>query len=285
MRRSDMNPLISILQLLLENQSIPHSKWPKREIEFLERQVMLGSLRVEELPNGRRILIENLERLKMEVASKFPTFGTGNRAYTRHEAVLAVRDAHLSSATYPALGIRRLRKSGKIHFEETEINLMQGTRSYLNLVENELASWSIMGKVVLIENLEPFIYAEIAHKDFDFALYYSGYLSANVVHWMSTQNVEVLVAPDYDPVGLTQFEKIRKVINSKLWIPDDIGLKFERFHKKETLSKQNNRSILLTLLQSIELDPQTQEVLELISLHQGGLDQEVFYPVQNGRLT
>ena len=154
-------------------------------------------------------------------------------------------------------------------------------KSYLNIIEKEISKRSICGKIVLIENLEPFLHAEVAHSNYDFALYYAGVLSSNVIDWLTNQKVDVLVAPDYDPVGLSQYEKTRKTIDSKLWVPEDIAIMFLKFHKKETLSKKNNRSTLLSLIESSDLANNTIQILELINKYQAGLDQEVFYPVHS----
>ena len=91
----------------------------------------------------------------------------------------------------------------------------------------------------------------------------------------------MVVAPDYDPVGLSQYEKTRKTMDSKLWVPEDIGIMFHKFHKKETLSKKNNRSFLLSLIESSDLANDTIQILDLISEYQAGLDQEIFYPVHS----
>jgi len=275
-----MSSLILTLESLLEEQTIAYSKWPKREISFLDRQVMLGSLIIKQLPNGRRVLIANKEQLMDEILVRFPSFGSQEVPQTRHEAVLAVRDAHRSTTTYPTLGVRKLRSSGKISFKGNEIQMVHGSMSFSSIIEQELSSWSICGRIVLIENLEPFLHAEIVHADFDFAVYYAGTISSLVLKWLSTQNVEILMAPDYDPVGLSQFEKVRNAANSELWIPENIAEQFKTFHKKETLFKQNNRSILSTLLEKNDLDFDTVRILELISEFQGGLDQEIFYPVE-----
>ena len=275
-----MSSLIPTLESLLEEQTIPYSRWPKREIGFLDRQVMLGSLIIKQLPNGRRVLIANKEQLINEILVRFPSFGSQETPQTRHEAVLAVRDAHQSTTTYPTLGVRRLRNSGKISFNGNEIQMVQGSMSYSSIIEQELSSWSVSGRIVLIENLEPFLHAEIVHADFDFAVYYAGTISSLVLEWLSTQNVEILMAPDYDPVGLSQFEKVRNAANSELWVPENIAEKFKTFHKKETLLKQNNRTTLGGLIKRTDLDSSTIKILKLIEINQGGLDQEIFYPTK-----
>lgn len=274
-----MSSLIPTLVSLLEEQTIAYSKWPKREIGFLERQVMLGSLIIKQLPNGRRVIIENKAQLMDEILARFPSFGSQDAPQTRHEAVLAVKDAHQSTTTYPSLGVRKLRNSGKILFEGNEVQVVQGSKSFSSIIEQEFSSWSVAGKIVLIENLEPFLHAEIVHTDYDFAVYYAGTISSDTLTWLSTQDVEILMAPDYDPVGLSQFEKVRRVTNTKLWVPGDIAEKFETYHNKETLLKQNNRAIMISLLELTDLDSSTLDIVELISKHQGCLHQEIFYPV------
>jgi hypothetical protein len=274
-----MSSLISALQSLLDQQSIPYSKWPKREIEFLDRQVMLGSLGIEQLPNGRRVLIVNNALLMGEILVRFPNFGTQANPQTRHEAVLALKDAHQSNTTYPTLAVRRLCNSGTISFNGREVDVFEISKSFLSILESELTSWLLSGKIVLIENLEPFLHAELVHTDFDFAVYYAGTISSEVLAWISTQDVEILMAPDYDPVGLSQFEKVRSVANPRLWIPSDITEKFETYHNKDALLKQNNRAIMISLYERTDLDSCTLDIVELISKYQGCLHQEIFYPV------
>ena len=85
------------------------------------------------------------------------------------------------------------RNLGKISFKGNEIQMVQCSMSFSSIIEQELSSWSISGRIVLIENLEPFLHAEIVHADFDFAVYYAGTISSLVLEWLSTQNVEILM--------------------------------------------------------------------------------------------
>ena len=60
----------------------------------------------------------------------------------------------------------------------------------------------------------------------------------------------------------------------------NIDKKFQTFHNKDALFKQNNRAILSTLLKKSQLDSDTNYIVELITKYQGGLHQEIFYPVE-----
>ena len=79
--------------------------------------------------------------------------------------------------------------------------------SFSSIIEQELSSWSVSGRIVLIENLEPFLHAEIVHADFDFAVYYAGTISSLVLEWLSTQNVEILMAPTMIQLGCLNLKR------------------------------------------------------------------------------
>ena len=71
----------------------------------------------------------------------------------------------------------------KFRSMEMKFQMTQGSMSYSSIIEQELSSWSVSGRIVLIENLEPFLHAEIVHADFDFAVYYAGTISSLVLEF------------------------------------------------------------------------------------------------------
>ncbi len=59
----------------------------------------------------------------------------------------------------------------------------------------------------------------------------------------------LLHLPDYDPVGLLEFERLRSRLGARvsLHLPDDLSQRFVDFPNRAILEKPNNRAMLATL--------------------------------------
>lgn len=270
-------PLISTLKELMETGSIAFSKWPKREMEFLSHLELIGAISETPLPTGKRLEVRKIRLLESEIDSHLPGFNNELASNSRHEAVMAQKDAHRATTTYPGIGLRFLSDSGELSFNSKVVQRLVGTYSYLTILHSELEQWDINGRVVMLENIEPFLFSERVHPNHDIAIYYSGTIAEDLMIWLTKQDVEVTFCPDYDPVGMDQFRRISEHLDAELFIPDGLQKAFEKYSKRSTLEKSNNRAILSRLESSASLPDSISMVLDLIREFQGGLDQEVFY--------
>ena len=222
--------------------------------------------------------LSNLKLLLSEIQSKYPSgLASLGGIESRHDAVLSQRDSHQATLTYPGFGVRILNNRGTVAFKSSPIATIPEMKSYHMILHQELENRSCSGRVVLIENLEPFLFAERVHDEHDVAIYYGGTIAEDLINWLKNQKVHITVAPDYDPVGMDQFERLRKHLEVALFLPDNIENAFEKYSKRSTLEKSNNRAVLSRLESKTTHSETTNIVLDLIKKNQGGLDQEVFY--------
>jgi hypothetical protein len=80
--------------------------------------------------------------------------------------------------------------------------------------------------------------------------------------------------PDYDPVGLSEFQRLHSILGPRveLYLAPDLDSRFERFSNRDLLKKLNSQAMLAQLRRS-EL-PCVRRVVELIDRHNAGLEQE-----------
>jgi hypothetical protein len=80
--------------------------------------------------------------------------------------------------------------------------------------------------------------------------------------------------PDYDPVGLSEFGRLRARLGQRvaLHLPADLETRFERFSNRALLKKANSQAMLAQLRRS-EM-PAIRQVVELIDRYNAGLEQE-----------
>jgi hypothetical protein len=108
-------------------------------------------------------------------------------------------------------------------------------------------------------------------------IYGQGRASKRLVTWLMDQSqpeFSLLHLPDYDPVGLNEFERLRKSLGVRvqLHLPDNLEELFARHSKRQLLHKRNSQALLAKLRSSDCLD--VQRVVRLIDVHNAGLEHE-----------
>jgi hypothetical protein len=113
--------------------------------------------------------------------------------------------------------------------------------------------------------------------DVPLAIYGQGRLSKRLLHWLANQanaKFSVLHLPDYDPVGLHDFERIRGSLGSRvrLYLPLNLEELFAKYSKRQLLGKRKSQVLLSKVRRSDS--PDVQKVIGLIDKHNAGLEQE-----------
>jgi hypothetical protein len=108
-------------------------------------------------------------------------------------------------------------------------------------------------------------------------LYGHGRISNRVVDWLaSTKNsgLSLLHLPDYDPVGLSEFQRLQSRLGDRvvLHIPDDLETRFARYSNPGLLERGNSQAMLARLRLSDSLE--IRRVVDLIDHYNAGLEQE-----------
>ncbi|PAW88552.1 MAG: hypothetical protein B9S33_04575 [Pedosphaera sp. Tous-C6FEB] len=109
------------------------------------------------------------------------------------------------------------------------------------------------------------------------ALYAGGRVSERVLNWLahsSAPGFRLVHFPDYDPVGMSEFVRVRAALGDRatLHLPAGLGEVFSRFANPDLLRREASQA-LLPALRNNPL-PEVRAVLDLIEGHNAGLEQE-----------
>jgi len=141
-------------------------------------------------------------------------------------------------------------------------------------------SYELRGPCALVENPAVFAIAEQLNLGVGLIIYGHGRVSNRVVEWLARStdsDFSVLHLPDYDPVGLSEFQRLHAQLGKRvlLHLPADLETRFARFSNRELLEKGNSQA-MLAQLRSSKLSTVCR-VVEMIDRHNAGLEQEALF--------
>ena len=107
---------------------------------------------------------------------------------------------------------------------------------------------------------------------------YDPYVNEKIISWIKESEMDVLFCPDYDPVGLDEYSKIKDSAPQRvrLFMPDSIEDDF-KYSTSELLDKKKNREVLSRLASYQPIDHDFGKVLSLIQQWNAGLMQEIYF--------
>jgi len=139
------------------------------------------------------------------------------------------------------------------------------------------SAYTLHGACALVENPTAFSCFERFGLHLDVVVYGQGRCSGRLLSWLATMTDEFRLVhlPDYDPVGLSEFERLRKQLGDRveLYIPENIDALFDRYSNRELLKKGNSQSMLSALRATSSKSVRL--IVDLIDKHNAGLEQEV----------
>jgi hypothetical protein len=102
-------------------------------------------------------------------------------------------------------------------------------------------------------------------------------MSRNLIDWLganATPDFSLIHLPDYDPVGMDEFTRLRARLGARvqLHFPDDLPERFSRFSNHGILKKPNNQALLANLRRT-KL-PEVRRIVSLIDSNNACLEQE-----------
>ena len=138
-------------------------------------------------------------------------------------------------------------------------------------------SYKLRGPCALVENPAVFAVAEQLNLGVGMIIYGHGRISNRAVDWLTRttdSGFSLLHLPDYDPVGLSEFQRLHSRLGERvvLHLPADLETRFARFSNRELLEKGNSQAMLAQLRHS-DL-PTIRRMVELIDRYNAGLEQE-----------
>lgn len=144
-------------------------------------------------------------------------------------------------------------------------------------VLGEASGYRVSGTVALVENPAVFLRCEELGLGAGLVICGNGRVHGRLLGWLAAHEgpgPRVLHLPDYDPVGLMEFRRLREALGERaaLHLPGDLARRFSRYSNPRLLEGLQSRAMLARLRGSHE--PGIREVVELIDRHNGGLEQE-----------
>jgi hypothetical protein len=112
----------------------------------------------------------------------------------------------------------------------------------------------------LVENPAVLAVAEQLHLGVGLIIYGHGRISNRAIDWlarMADSSFSLLHLPDYDPVGLSEFQRLHARLGKRvdLYLPADLETRFARFSNEELLKRANSQAMRAQLRRSNPRQP------------------------------
>jgi len=234
----------------------------------------------ERAPGGRRLIVRDAGTLREFIGRIYPNAPTASDALSRTVGIARFRNSKALASDTPEIVHIRASREGAISQSEIPLPAVQATQQhgvFSFLLGPDLQPYTLRGPCALAENPAVFLRFEHLGLDTGLVLYGRGRASQRLIDWLTAQSAPdftLLHLPDYDPVGLQEFERLRTRLGERvrLHIPGDLEARFSTFANRTLLDRAHSRSILLRLRSSTT--PEVRQVVALIDHHNAGLEQE-----------
>ena len=245
----------------------PSSEVRKSDLSAISNLEDLGFLSKQKRGNGQVYVLNDCHGYRQWEANIFPegTESASLSGKSRSEAGKTLRDTKLSSQTSPFLEMR-------LHSSQKCMTLGSMNWYYQN------SDYKLNGTVVLIENLRTFLKSEIIFPESEVVIRYDGIISDVIIEILSNSDCKIIIAPDYDPVGVLSYIRLKDKISDRteFYLPKNLNDLFSSYSNRKLMSKSKNKSTLRSLLNR-DLDEPSAYVIQLIQKYNAGLEQETLH--------
>jgi hypothetical protein len=269
----------SRLSDLVANRTLPLSVCSNAFLKVLRPALDSGVVVEEKSGAGRRLVVRNSEALRLFFAGRYPDADVFTDAPSRVVGVARFRDSKVLANDAAEIVCIRAWKKGTLLRNGGVVDLVRATQDHgvFAFSLTNKCSYSLRGFCALIENPVVFALVERLSLPIEVAILGRGRISMRLLNWcaqMTSEDFELIHLPDYDPIGLNEFARLRARLGERvtLHVPPDLANRFARFSNHGLLERGNSQSVLRHLRQS--QNPQIRTVLQLIDKHNAGLEQE-----------
>ncbi|HWQ92605.1 MAG TPA: hypothetical protein VN673_13105 [Clostridia bacterium] len=262
---------------LLEQGSCPRSHCSGGFLKVLQPLIDASVVVEERSGAGRRLVVRDPEALAEFTARRFPNLPTSQDTQTRVAGVARFRNSKVFASDTPHfVHVRAWSESGLIK-DGQPLDAAAATARHGVFAFLLSPAYALNGVCALVENPAVFTQFEQLQLGINTVLYGHGRISTQLLDWlaaMPNSGFSLLHLPDYDPVGLSEFQRLRLRLGDRvqLHLPPDLPERFARFSNPALLNQPISRSLLASLRQSTV--PEVTQVVSLIDTHNAGLEQE-----------
>ena len=271
--------ILAQLQHLLEHGTMARSQCSGSFLDTLRPMWDAGVVVEERSGAGRRLVVKDAAAFEEFRRRRFPDHLGGKDAGNRAAGVARFRDSKSFPSDTPEIISVRAWREEALRQEGQSAAAARATTEHgvFSFLLEPDCSHTLHGPCALVENPAVFTRFEQLLPEVDLVIYGQGRASNRLVDWLAkqtSQDFTLLHLPDYDPVGLDEFARLRARLGSRtsLHFPTGLAERFARFGNRSLLDKPNSQALLAKLRRS-ELD-EVRRVVALINRHNAGLEQE-----------
>jgi hypothetical protein len=266
------------LHELAEARSLPASQCGQAFLDLVAPLLDSGVLAWRQGGPGRRLVVEHNDVFRAFCRQHFPEAAPPPDAGSRVAAVGRFRDTKALANTENEIITLRVWRDEALLKDGNPCGAAAATAAHgvFSFVLTPGVPYRLHGRCALAENPAVFAAAERLGLNAGLVIYGHGRISHRALEWLArSPDAEFIHVPDYDPSGLSEFQRIRARLGwrAALHLPADLEARFERFSNLQLLEKGNSRA-MLAQLRSCESPPEIRRVVALIDRHNAGLEQE-----------
>ena len=267
------------LRELMENGALPASQCGRAFLKLLAPLLDAAVLAWKRSGAGRRLVVIVAGALSDFCRQRFPEVALPGGIESRVTSVGRFRDSKAMANTGNEIISLRVWRDEALLKAGRPVGAAAATAAHgvFSFVLTPDSPYRLSGPCILVENPAMFASAERLNLVADAVIYGHGRISNRALQWLvatTDLNFSVLHLPDYDPAGLSEFQRLHSELGQRiaLHLPADLELRFARFSNSKLLNRINSQAMLARLRRS-EL-PVVRQVVELIDRHNAGLEQE-----------
>lgn len=269
-----------LLFALQEQGVLPGSRFSQSFRECVQPLIDSDILVEERSGSGRRWVVRDTRALARFVTSLFPATPVADDASARVSSVAQFRRSKALANDLPEIVTLRAWESGaELLVDGVPTSASECTRQHgvFSFVLSESTRYALRGPCALVENPAVFLQFERLALPVGLAVYARGICSDRVVNWFEDQTADdfhLLHLPDYDPIGLSQYLRLKDRLGDRveLYRPQGLPELFQQHSDRSLLDNPVAIAALAKLRTSSR--PEVREIVTLIDAHNAGLEQE-----------
>ena len=267
------------LRKLVECETLPASQCGKTFLNLLEPLLHGGVLELKPSGGGQKIVVKNAGALRDFCRQRFPETDLPADVGSRVEGVARFRDTKAMANHENEIISFRVWRDGALLKGGKPVGAAAAAAAHgvFSFLLAQDCPYELHGACALVENPAVFMVAEQLNLDIGLMIYGHGRISNRAMEWLSrstTPGFSLLHLPDYDPVGLSEFQRLHAHLGERatLHLPADLEARFAQFSNRRLLKKGNSQAMLAQLRRSNL--PAIRRVIALIDRYNAGLEQE-----------
>jgi len=236
---------------------------------------------------GEVITVRDISSFERWITREYPAAGGRwqvNESHARARAI-ALRRSSKSGAHGVTRGILHLRAPADprlgiaIDGNDLPVGALTKLHGLAAALIGDESTLRMETQMALIENLELFVQAETVLPSCPLFLHSAGAVSDRLITCVARSSFPspLLHLPDYDPVGLRDYLRLRQRLGDRvsLFVPTDLEARFHQFGDPGLLGKKpRNRTLLAKLARVTWPCPESARIFALVKSTGCGLEQE-----------